>query len=177
MRKLAIVIATLALTANLSAENIFNRLFNIKQHDYAKTNPGIDRRDVGDSGLFFYKLNKVHRVNKANLTPQVEVTNTSDYDLEAIKHALAEQKSKNVDPIEPVISKHKETEEQGYMATQAEKEVVYGEGSSLQNRDVLTAWDNHDRKKRELDELREEMERIRQARKVKEHSKQIDIEK
>ena len=170
--------AVLALASNVSAENMFNKLLNIKQHDYAKTNPGINRMDLGGSGLFFYKLNRSNRVDKTKTTsqshPEIDM---SDYDLEAIKQALEEQKSKNTDPIEPVISKNKETEEQGYKATQAEKEIVYGEGSSLQNRDVLTAWDNHDRKKRELDDLREEMERIRQARKVKEHSKQVDIEK
>ena len=170
MKRLSILIAALAMTSHVSAENIFNKLFKIKTHDYAKDNPGIDRMDVGDSGFYFYKVNRAPPSRQQDARPRM-------IPVRVVEESSKKREELGLDPTPhpPVISKNVETEERGYKAEQTEKKVIYGEGSSLRNDDVTGAWSNYNRKKKELDDHRREMERLRQARLNKRDAKKEDI--
>ena len=174
--KIPIIAAALVASANSTQaiENIFNRLLNIKTHDYSKSNAGIDRANVGSSGVYFYKLNNSNslQVDKTVEYPPIIKIHRSN------QHVRSIIKDVPVDtiPIKPVIDKSLDTSEVGYTVEKIEKKSIYGDGSPMKDTSVLIAWEKYHEAKRRLDDNRRKMEELRQLRKMKEASKKSDIE-
>ena len=74
-------------------------------------------------------------------------------------------------PVEDMINKHNETKEAANPAVKQEIATLYGEGSPLQDQEVVSAWSEYEQAKKRLEDHREYMEKVRKARKNVEQSK------
>jgi hypothetical protein len=170
MKRLSIVIATLSLASNVSAENIFKSLWSgIKDRpDLSKTHSNLSK--VGNR-FFVYKL-KHDEPNRS--VDHASVISTSDEtsipEVRIVNNTHPDNKP-HVDIIDNVT----EADEHSSKAHQNEREIVFGANSPLQDDAVLAAWERANRAKRELEKHREYMERVRKARVDVEQSKRISI--
>ena len=184
MYKQAALALALVTAGNLYGENIFKSLLNIRSDDLSKTNPGLAKRNLGDSPFFLYKLNG----NSSSRTSTAK--EDADYVRRnavrnvpgpiRVKEVIVERVLKypvNPDgtPYEPVISKNLKTDELGHKAHINERDALYGKDSPLRDDSVIEAWDEADAAQKRLDDHRQYMERVRKARKLKEDAKRHDI--
>ena len=93
-------------------------------------------------------------------------------EIETARIAIAAQKqSAHPDntPVQDVIDKNPQTEELVKRAKKNEKQVMYGNGSPLQDQEVIAAWDRYHEAQKRLEDHRAYMERVRKSRKQIEH--------
>ena len=168
-RKLITVVAAIALSGNVSAENLIKQLWNSMKtsDDLTKSHSNLTKVSAGGP-FYFYRLKSDTPVVIEKPVPQ---ESTIPYDHEAIAAALAEQAAKNPDTIpydeqdNRRIDKNPETTETAQPAITNEREVLYGENSPLEDDAVIAAWERANRAKARLEEHRKYMESVRKARK------------
>lgn len=170
MKRFITLIATIAITTNVNAENIFKSLWsNIKSRpDLSKNHSNLSR--VGDK-FFFYKL-KSNTEEPIVTAPEVVVLDTEPTQEQV--RAINETHPDN-QPHVNVIDNIEELDEHSVDAQRVERDVVYGDDSPLRDDAVIAAWDRAEQAKERLEKHRRYMERVRKARVDIEQSKTISI--
>lgn len=111
-------------------------------------------------------------VEHVPMTPsEIETARVAIAELnEELKQQSATNHPDNV-PVKDVINKHEETKEAANTAVKQEIATLYGEGSPLQDQEVVSAWSEYEQAKKRLEDHREYMEKVRKSRKNVEQSK------
>lgn len=168
-RKLITVVAAIAISSNLSAENLIKQLWDSMKtsDDLTKSHSNLTKVSAGGP-FYFYRLKSDAPV----VTEKTESpVNSIPYDHVAIAEALAEQAANNPDTVpydeqdNRRIDKNPETTETAQPAIVNEREVLYGENSPLEDDAVIAAWERANQAMSRLEEHRKYMESVRKARK------------
>ena len=191
-RALIAIMASCCCSSAVFGENLIRSLLNkVSKPSNVVTN--LPKQDLG-GGLYYYKIgttasdpelsallkrNKELRARNAalGLNGVTEETDTGHVpmtpsEIETARIAIAAQKqSAHPDntPVQNVIDKNPQTEEPVKHAKKNEKQVMYGNGSPLQDQEVIAAWDRYHEAQKRLEDHRAYMERVRKSRKQIEH--------